>query len=191
MFKKVLLSFLLLITFASTVSAHTGLESSFPKNSEVVTEHVQEIVLSFETKIEQGSTFQVSAGNGLVVPIQDVTLNEKQMKGTPEQPLDNGEYLVHWEIIGADGHPIEGEFTFNVEVEQTEELKEEPIEKPVDEDKELEDHPNSTPPSSNEQTETENQEKSLPTSILVLILVLLIGILVWVFLMFFRRNKDS
>ena len=189
MIKKILLFCALLFALGNTisVSAHTGLESSFPKDNQVVTEQVQEILLDFETKIEQGSTFELKAVNGLVVPITEITLNENQMKGTPEQPLENGEYLVNWEIIGADGHPIEGEFTFYVEMEQTEELNEEPI----GEDKKLKDDTNSTPPSSNELAETENKQESLPASILVIILVLLIVILVGTFLMFFKRKKES
>ena len=32
------------------------------------------------------------------------------------QPLKNGNYIVDWKIIGTDGHPIEGTFSFSVEV---------------------------------------------------------------------------
>ena len=44
------------------------------------------------------------------------------------QPLENGDYKVEWNIIGADGHPIEGEFSFSVNVPVTEEPAEEQIE---------------------------------------------------------------
>lgn len=182
MIKNILLSLLLLFTFTTTVAAHTGLENSSPKDGEVATEQVQEISLDFETKIEKGSTFVVNAIDGPAVPITDITLNEKHMTGTVEQPLENGEYLVQWEIIGADGHPIEGEFTFFVETEQTQELKEEP----VDEEKELGDDANSAPHSSNK---TENQQESLSDSVLVTILVILTLIIIGTFLFFFRRKK--
>lgn len=182
MIKNILLSFLMLFTFTNTVAAHTGLDNSSPKDGEVVTEQVQEISLDFETKIEKGSTFEVNAVNGPAVPITNITLNEKHMSGTVEQPLENGEYLVQWEIIGADGHPIEGEITFFVEMEQTEELKKEP----VDEEKELKDDANSDPPSSEKM---ENQQESLSISVLVTILVILTLIIIGTFFIFFRRKK--
>jgi copper resistance protein C len=182
MIKNILLSLLLLFTFTNTVTAHTGLENSSPKDGEVITEQFSDISLDFETKIEQGSTFKVSVINGPVVPIANITLNEKQMTGSVEQPLENGEYLVQWAIIGADGHLIEGEFTFFVEMEQTEELKEEPVE----EEKELGDDANSAPHSSNK---TENQQESLSDSVLLTILVILTLIIIGTFLIFFRRKK--
>ena len=43
------------------------------------------------------------------------------MVGNLEAPLDHGDYQVLWNIIGADGHPIEGTFTFNVNKPNTEE----------------------------------------------------------------------
>ncbi|ESU32866.1 hypothetical protein G3A_08925 [Bacillus sp. 17376] len=180
--KNILLSILLVFTFTNTVTAHTGLENSSPKDGEVVTEQFQDISLDFETKIEQGSTFRVSVVNGPVVPIANITLNEKQMTGSVEQSLDNGKYLVQWEIIGADGHPIKGEFTFFVEMEQTEELKE----KPVEEEKEFENDTNSASHSSNK---TENQHESLSDSVLLTILVILTLIIIMTFLIFFRREK--
>ena len=44
------------------------------------------------------------------------------------QPLENGDYKVEWKIIGADGHPIEGDFSFSVNVPVTEDSCEEQIE---------------------------------------------------------------
>ena len=43
------------------------------------------------------------------------------MVGNLEAPLDHGDYQVLWNIIGADGHPIEGTFTFSVNKPDTEE----------------------------------------------------------------------
>ncbi|MGV2941910.1 copper resistance protein CopC [Mesobacillus sp. LC4] len=182
MIKNILLSLLLLFAFTTTAAAHTGLETSSPKKGEVVTEQVQQISLDFETKVEKGSTFVVNAVNGPVVHFANITLDEHQMTGTVEQPLENGEYLVQWEIIGADGHPIEGEFTFFVEMEQTEEVEEEPI----DEESGLGDDPNPAPPSSDK---TENQQEPLSDSVLITILIILILIIVGTFLIFFRRKK--
>ena len=43
-------------------------------------------------------------------------------------PLENGKYKVEWKIIGADGHPINGEFSFSVNMPDTETPTEEQIE---------------------------------------------------------------
>ena len=36
-------------------------------------------------------------------------------------PLDNGTYTVEWKIIGADGHPIQGTYSFMVNQDELEE----------------------------------------------------------------------
>ena len=121
MFKKLFITILLVFSLNGHAFAHTGLESSSPQNGETISEEIQQIILTFETKIEQTSTIRLKSADGTEIPVKDITINDKQMVGNLEAPLDHGDYQVLWNIIGADGHPIEGTFTFNVNKPNTEE----------------------------------------------------------------------
>lgn len=115
MFKKLFLcTFIFFIGFVNNALAHTGLESSSPQNGEVVVEDLKQIALNFETKVEQNSTFELKSSNGDSIPVESITLSDNQMVGSLSNSLENGDYQVNWKIIGADGHPIEGDFSFSV-----------------------------------------------------------------------------
>ena len=121
MFKKLFITILLVFSLNGHAFAHTGLESSSPQNGETISEEIQQIILTFETKIEQTSTIRLKSADGTEIPVKDITITDKQMVGNLEAPLDHGDYQVLWNIIGADGHPIEGTFTFSVNKPNTEE----------------------------------------------------------------------
>ena len=102
--------FLFFLSFVHNAFAHTGLESSLPQNGETITEELKQVTLTFESKIEQGSTLEVQNSSGEAIPIDNISLSDNQMTGNLLDSLQNGDYQVNWNIIGADGHPIEGNF---------------------------------------------------------------------------------
>lgn len=109
--------------------AHTGLESSNPSDGSTITDPIEEITLTFLTKIEQTSSFKIYGANSEEIPVKDIVVVDDLMTGTVEG-MDNGEYTLTWNIIGADGHPIQGDLSFTVNlpvvenpVEVTEEAK--------------------------------------------------------------------
>ncbi len=116
--KTLLLLIICLLLFPNSTFAHTSLVSSSPSEGEVLTASPGEIVLEFNTKVEQGSQFQVinPSGNGMAVT--GISIEDKMLSGMLSQELQGGEYQIHWKIIGADGHPIEGEVSFTVKMEQ-------------------------------------------------------------------------
>lgn len=115
--KKILfITLILSLLFVQNAFAHTGLESSFPQDGAVLTEEVKTITLTFESKIEQGSTFELKNSAGESIPVENILLSENEVSGNIINPLENGEYQVNWSIIGADGHPIDGVVSFSVEV---------------------------------------------------------------------------
>jgi copper resistance protein C len=117
MAKKVSLLFLLLFTlFSNQALAHTGLKDSTPKDGELITDQMQELTLIFQTKVEQTSKIIVLNSKGKPVPLGNFVIEGNEMWATFLQPLENGDYKVDWKIIGADGHPIEGQFSFSVNV---------------------------------------------------------------------------
>ena len=110
---------ILLFAFATTVSAHTGLTSSSPAEAEVVAEDIHEVVLEFNSKIESMSTVKVFNEHEEEIIISTIQVNDNVMTGAFMSPLDNGTYTVDWRIIGADGHPIQGGYSFVVSQEET------------------------------------------------------------------------
>lgn len=97
--------------------AHTTLSSSSPAEGAVVVEPLQEVVLTFGTVIEQGSTMTLES-EGATREFDEVRLSADVMTGTLTEELPNAAYVIHWEIIGADGHLIEGEVPFELKVEE-------------------------------------------------------------------------
>ena len=122
--KKILaLTFLLLATTWSTAFAHTHIASSTPADGDVVTTPLQEMTLTFEGKLEAGSTFTLKQ-DGQDVPVT-TAVDDAILTGTTTEPLANGAYDLHWTIIGADGHIIEGDIAFKVDA---------PVEEPVEQE---------------------------------------------------------
>ena len=123
--KTLLLLIICLLLFPNSTFAHTSLVSSSPSEGEVLTASPGEIVLEFNTKVEQGSQFQVinPSDNGMAVT--GISIEDKMLSGKLPQELQGGEYQIHWKIIGADGHPIEGEVSFTVKIEQEKNSNEE------------------------------------------------------------------
>ncbi|NLP52135.1 MULTISPECIES: copper resistance CopC family protein [Bacillaceae] len=116
--KAIILTIILSIFSFNQVSAHTGLESSDPVQGDTVSDELEEVILNFETKVEANSTLTVLDPKETEVPVE-VEISGQQMKGILTQPLEAGDYQVLWKIIGADGHPIEGEVTFSVSNDET------------------------------------------------------------------------
>lgn len=150
MFKKIsFFTVVLIFTFVSTVFAHTGLQSSNPQNGEVINEELDQITLTFEGNIEQGSIFTLQNENGETITVENITVNANILTGDFSTPLKNGDYTVDWSIIGEDGHLIEDNFTFSIDAPSTETVEEQ----------------NSTVTSEDEESETEvntqtNEEKN-------------------------------
>lgn len=110
-----ILCFLLLL-LPTTALAHTNMESSSPKEMETVTAPLTEIVLTFNTDIEKLSTFTLLNEEGHQVDVDTKTVEGTILKGAFDDPLPNGEYTVNWKIVGEDGHVIERNFKFKVDM---------------------------------------------------------------------------
>lgn len=181
--KKILLAtFACLFLFGNQALAHTGLESSNPANGSTVTEQLNEITLSFESKIEQTSSFELKNANNEVFPINNLIVSESSMTGSVDQ-LNNGDYTIAWKIIGADGHPIQGEvaFTLNAPIADDTTVEEEVTETEVDVTNEPETTSIAPTP-----TETKESSNTGMISIIVVLVLLLAGSAWW---MSRRKNK--
>lgn len=113
---------LLMFVMPFTVNAHTALTASNPTEGEVLVEFPKELELKFGTVIEEGSSMTLN-GPEMEVALSDVTVTENVMKGIVAEELKNGQYIISWKIIGGDGHPIEGEILFSLDVAAEEEIE--------------------------------------------------------------------
>lgn len=114
--KFLIVSFIFLFTFVNNAFAHTHIESSSPQSGEVITEELNEIQLTFEGKIEQNSSFTLQTTAGESISIDHISATNNILTGTLSTPLENGEYVINWTIIGADGHVMEGEVPFKMDL---------------------------------------------------------------------------
>jgi len=189
MIKKLFLfTFIFFLAFVNSALAHTGLESSSPQNGDVINEEFQQITLTFEGKVEQGSKFELQNSTGESIPIENIALSENEIIGNFSNPLENGEYLVNWKIIGADGHPIEGEFSFSVDVPVTEAPAKEQVKtqediqpQPKMEEKEVD--------TVNETKDEQIQQSKMPSYVIPTIIGILMVIVVGSFLLILKRKK--
>ncbi|MEH7014557.1 copper resistance protein CopC [Neobacillus niacini] len=118
--KKIMLILLCtLMMVPSFVSAHSSLSTSNPSEGQVVTENLEQIILTFGTSIEELSTMDL-VKDGNVIPLEGIKVENKQLMGTIAKPLENGAYIIQWKIVGEDGHPIKGEINFVVQIAQNE-----------------------------------------------------------------------
>jgi methionine-rich copper-binding protein CopC len=127
MINRIIISILLLFIFAlpTTVFSHAYLEDSIPSNGAIVKENLLEIQLFFSTRIEPLSTFELLNEQEESIIIDQYIVEQDSITGVFVEPLSNGLYIVNWQIIAADGHASDGQFSFEVELE--EELNKESI----------------------------------------------------------------
>lgn len=114
--KKLMFIIMFLTLLPTTVFAHTGLESSNPKDKEIITDPITEIRLTFNTNLEKLSTFELYDKQGQKLNVDSIKVERDILKGTFNGPLPNGDYTVNWKIAGEDGHIIERSFTFTVKM---------------------------------------------------------------------------
>ena len=153
-----------LVLFVPNAAAHTYLSETTPEDGATVTENVSQIVLKYEGKIEQGSTFKAVAADGTEYVPANVELVDGVLTGTFEPALPNDVYTVQWNSISQDGHPLSGEFSFTVDAP----VVEEPVEQVQEETTE------ETPVETTVASEEETTEKTSP---LIFIGGILLGII--------------
>lgn len=117
MLKKIILIVFILGLLPNVVSAHSQLISSNPTDGQVITNEVSEIMLTFNTTIEEISTMNLRKDEQ-EINFDQILIENQEMTGSLSQPLEIGTYIVGWKIVGEDGHPIEGSFSFSVQVAQ-------------------------------------------------------------------------
>ncbi|MDQ0205666.1 copper resistance CopC family protein [Alkalicoccobacillus murimartini] len=162
--------------------AHSHLESTVPEDGQTVDEAVETIELSFDGGIEQASDVQIFTEAGDEIEPATVNINSPEIEVELTEPLMNGEYRVTFNVISADTHPVDGEFTFSVDAEEVAEPAEEATEEEATEEEITEEEPAESV-ETDQQTSDEQQDNEENSSMLwiiggIVVLVVIIGAVV-------------
>ena len=115
----VFLSLLLLTTFNNSPAvAHTELLSSDPVAGKLVEIWPSEISLTFNEELitvgdEKSNFLVVNNAVGDQISADDEIVTGSQIKVSLDPNTVTGPVLVYYRVVSADGHPVEGEYTFN------------------------------------------------------------------------------
>lgn len=186
--KKILLAAVVLLSllFTNSVSAHSTLENSSPADGDTVQEQLSEITMQYNTSIDPMSTFTLTDANGDEVAVK-TSVNDDTLIGTIGAPLANGEHTVEWNIIGADGHPITGTYSFTVDIPEAAADDSEETVTDAEEDTTVE---NAGPVTENAATtDTEGAEEGSSTNFLLIGIIVLAAILILTMITLGRKNK--
>ncbi|WP_062527482.1 copper resistance CopC/CopD family protein [Demequina rhizosphaerae] len=96
--------------------AHTDLDHSDPADGTTVEQVVEEVVLTFTLPVTPlGEAVEITGPDGPVDAAVEQTDDGIVIVATPAEPLGDGSYTVAWTVAAEDGHPLDGEFGFDVE----------------------------------------------------------------------------
>ncbi|TFD92866.1 copper resistance protein CopC [Jeotgalibacillus sp. R-1-5s-1] len=146
---------------AQSAFAHTHMTGSSPEDGAVIETETTEISVQFDTPIEESGVITITDANGQDVPVEEITTGDGELIATLASPLENGDFDAEWNIIGEDGHEMEGSFSFTIAIaeEAVEENTEASSEEAV-----MEEEPEEV---ATETTDSETQEENQRNPIVV------------------------
>ena len=113
-----LVSIFLSINLISHANAHSELISSNPAAGAIVDTWPSEISLTFNEELqnigaEKSNFVVVNNAVGDQISADDESLNGSTIKVSLDPNSIEGPVLVYYRVVSADGHAVEGEYTFN------------------------------------------------------------------------------
>ena len=108
-----------LLSAAPPASAHTGFESSNPRDGQTTDQPVAEISLTFSGEATPaGEGFVVLDPSGQIrEPDEVMSVDNLTWTLRFNEPLTGGVVGVRWQVAAPDAHPIDGSFSFTVNAE--------------------------------------------------------------------------
>lgn len=100
-------------------AAHSALQRSTPAAGDTLSAAPEALRLTFDRAVDLAfARLRLVGPDGADVPLAPLALasdSERTLLGRLAGPLTAaGEYVVHWQIVSADGHPVRGEYSFAV-----------------------------------------------------------------------------
>ena len=107
---------LLVLTPAGRVAAHAALDLSFPTANSVLESSPPSILLDFDEDIDRSlASIQLFDRTETEIPLGPLTqVTDESTVQTAVPTLVDGTYVVVWRVASADGHVVDGAFSFQV-----------------------------------------------------------------------------
>lgn len=174
--------------YSTSVFAHSHLSSSNPADGDILIEPLSEIVLQFDGGIEQGGHIEVTNSEGQAIDLTEIIIEDNTLTATVATDLPNDEYEVHWSVISADGHPLDGVFSFTVDMPVAESIEE--VKKESSATTEVDEQLNETEEisESEEITTTTAVEDESSSTLMILIIFIVVLIIAGLFFIWKRKK---
>ena len=112
---KMLPIFALISTLATSAFAHSKVDTTTPEDGATVTEVPSEISFNFTDDIRLTKVNMIHQdAHTVTLDLGDQTSFSRAF-ALPLQGMGEGIYRIEWRGLGADGHAMQGEFTFTVD----------------------------------------------------------------------------
>lgn len=96
---------------AAPVWAHPDLVASEPEDGERVTDRLEAVRLEFDEPVDVLEV-RVTGPQGEPAPTGEATVDESVATQPLDQLARTGDHLVRYRVAAADGHTVDGEFSF-------------------------------------------------------------------------------
>ncbi|MCL3860569.1 copper resistance CopC family protein [Actinotalea sp. K2] len=107
----------LIIVLAGPSAAHDVLESSVPAAGAVLTEQPTQVLLTYSAQqLDLGAGVQVTGADGAGWADGDVVIADRTLTQPLREGMPAGVYTVQWRSVSSDGHAIDGDFTFTLDL---------------------------------------------------------------------------
>ncbi|WP_026559996.1 copper resistance protein CopC [Bacillus sp. J37] len=189
--KKIVFLISVLWMLPFMVSAHTTVSNSTPEEGQAIKEELSSMKVEFAGEIEKQSTLTLKQ-NDTEIPLDSITVNEKEIIGTVTTPLTNGSYVLTWKIAAKDGHAMTGDIPFTVEIPETKKTETEETEVTESEAPKLKESTEQSrentleEPHYNETNSSEDSNSSTFATVSVIVLIILLIGGIWVI---FRKKR--
>lgn len=110
-------AFVLLGLLGAPASAHPYLVTTLPQAGYSLSDSPAEVGLVFDEAVSfnsQAISVDGQARGRMPTSAPVASQREHKLSVTPDRPLPPGRYTVRWRVVGEDGHPVSGSFTFGV-----------------------------------------------------------------------------
>lgn len=97
---------------ASVVSAHANLIDASPASGEQVEEPPDELVLTYSEGVQIADVSVESADGERIDGDARIDEDDRAIVHVPLEDVENGTYVVQWEVLSVDGHTTSGSFFF-------------------------------------------------------------------------------
>lgn len=99
---------------AAPAAAHASLVSTDPAEGEVLPETPDDVTFTFDEQVRlTADSIRVFDADGAPLEAEASSRSEEIVVDLPDE-LDDGTYVVVWQVVSADGHPIAGSLTFSI-----------------------------------------------------------------------------